>query len=72
MRREITVQRKIINLISGLDSDEELGLLCHHTSYLGDCSGLIVGAPSSMTFPFCSLSARVHGYRHAEGWGYPG
>ena len=25
-----------------------------------------------MTFPFCSLSARVHGYRHAEGWGYPG
>lgn len=55
VRREITVQRKILNLISGLDSDEELGLLCHHTSCLGDCLGLMVGAPSSMAFPFCFI-----------------
>ena len=55
VRRDITVQKKILNLISGLDSDEELGLLCHHTSYLGDCLGLFVGSPSSVTFSFCFI-----------------
>lgn len=55
VRRDTTVQKKILNLISGLDSDEELGLLCHHTSYLGDCPGPFVGSPSSVTFSFCFI-----------------
>lgn len=35
-QRDLPVHGRILNLISGLDSDEELGLLCHHASYLGD------------------------------------
>lgn len=72
VKRDITVQKKILNLISGLDSDEELGLLCHHTSYLGDCLGLFVGSPSSVTFLSVSLSARLHGYGSTEGRGRTG
>ena len=72
VRRDITVQRKILNLISGLDSDEELGLLCHHTSYLGDCSGWLWVLHPPWPFLSVSLSARVHGYRSAEGWGCTG
>lgn len=34
--RDVPVHRRVLNLVSGLDSDEELGLLCHHASYLGD------------------------------------
>ena len=53
------VDRNILNLIPGFDSDEEFGPFCHHTPFLGDGLGL-------MTFAFCKLSlifptfARLH------------
>lgn len=46
VHRDFTVHGKILNLISGLDSDEELGLLGHHASYLGDCRAIV--APESL------------------------
>ena len=39
VHRGAPIHRRILNLIPGLDSDEELGLLYQHTPYLGDGLG---------------------------------